>query len=67
MPGTFIRLVRGKTGEILDATGTVTRYLESLPDKTADPQLHRIRLPRLLRTPLHGFPEMQPLRGAKPN
>jgi sulfur-oxidizing protein SoxB len=67
VPGTFIRLVRGETGEILDATDVVARYLESLPDKTADPQLHRIRLLRPLPKSLYGFPEMQPLRGAKPN
>jgi sulfur-oxidizing protein SoxB len=67
VPGTFIRLVRGESGEILDATDVVARYLQSLPDETADPQLHRIRLLRPLPKPLYGFPEMQPLRGAKPN
>jgi 2',3'-cyclic-nucleotide 2'-phosphodiesterase (5'-nucleotidase family) len=67
VPGTFIRLVRGEAGEILDATDVVVRYLQSLPDKTADPQLHRIRLLKPLPKPLYGFPEMQPLRGAKPN
>jgi hypothetical protein len=67
VPGTFIRLVRGETGEILDATDVVTRYLQSLPGETADPPLHRIRLLRPLPKPLYGFPEMQPLRGAKPN
>ena len=67
VPGTFIRLVRGENGEILDATDVVARYLQSLPEQTADPQLHRIRLLRPLPQPLYGFPEMQPLRGAKPN
>ena len=67
VPGTFIRLARGETGEILDATDIVARYLQSLPDKTADPQLNRIRLLRPLPKPLYGSPEMQPLRGAKPN
>jgi len=67
VPGTFIRLVRGESGEILDATDVVARYLQSLPDKTADPALHRIRLLRPLPKPLYDFPEMQPLRGAKPN
>ena len=67
VPGTFIRLVRGETGEILDATDVVARYLQSLPDQTADPQLHRIGLLRPLPQPLYGFPEMQPLRGASPN
>ena len=67
VPGTFIRLVRGETGEILDATDVVARYLQSLPEQTADPQLHRVRLLRPLPKPLYGFPEMQPLGGAKPN
>jgi 2',3'-cyclic-nucleotide 2'-phosphodiesterase (5'-nucleotidase family) len=67
LPGTFIRIVRGDDGEILDATDVVVRYLESLRDKTADPQLHRINLLKPLPAPLYGFPEMQPLRGATPN
>ncbi|HTT37513.1 MAG TPA: 5'-nucleotidase C-terminal domain-containing protein [Burkholderiales bacterium] len=67
VPGTFIRLVRGENGEILDATEVVARYLQSLPDRTADPQLHRIRLLKPLPRPLYGFPELQPLHGAKPN
>jgi len=67
VPGTFIRLVRGENGEILDATEVVARYLQSLPDRTADPQLHRIRLLKRLPRPLYGFPELQPLHGAKPN
>jgi 2',3'-cyclic-nucleotide 2'-phosphodiesterase (5'-nucleotidase family) len=67
VPGTFIRLSRGESGEILDATDIVVRYLDSLPNRTADPQLHRIRLLRPLPKPLYGFPELQPLHGAKPN
>jgi len=67
LPGTFIRLVRGESGEILDATDIVARYLASLPEKSADPQLHRIRLLKPLPKPLYGFPELQPLHGAKPN
>ena len=67
VPGTFIRLVRGESGEILDATDIVVRYLASLPNKTADPQLHRVRLLKPLPKPLYGFPELQPLHGAKPD
>ena len=67
VPGTFIRLSRGENGEILDATDIVARYLESLPNHTADPQLHRMRLLKPLPKPLYGSPEVQPLRGAKPN
>jgi 2',3'-cyclic-nucleotide 2'-phosphodiesterase (5'-nucleotidase family) len=67
IPGTFIQVLRGESGEILDGTDIVIRYIESLPNKTADPQLHRIRLLKPLPKPLFGFPEMQPLRGARPN
>jgi 2',3'-cyclic-nucleotide 2'-phosphodiesterase (5'-nucleotidase family) len=67
VPGTFIRLVRGENGEILDATEVVARYLQSLPDRAANPQLHRIRLLKPLPRALYGFPELQPLHGAKPN
>lgn len=67
IPGTFIRLLKGESGEILDGTDTVARYLESLPNKTADPQLHRIQLLKPLPKPLFGFPEIQPLHGARPN
>ena len=52
---------------IASATDVVARYLQSLPDKTADPQLRRVRLLRPLPKPLYALPEMQPLRGAKPN
>ena len=64
MPGTFIRVLRGESGEILDGTDIVVRYIESLPDKTVDPQLHRIRLMKPMPRPLFGFPEIQPLHGA---
>jgi 2',3'-cyclic-nucleotide 2'-phosphodiesterase (5'-nucleotidase family) len=67
IPGTFIRILKGESGEILDGTDIVARYLESLPNKTADPQLHRIQLLKPLPKPLFGFPEIQPLRGARPN
>jgi hypothetical protein len=59
--------LKGESGEILDGTDTVARYLESLPNKTADPQLHRIQLLKPLPKPLFGFPEIQPLHGARPN
>jgi sulfur-oxidizing protein SoxB len=67
LPGTFIHIVRGDDGGILDATDVVIRYLESLRDKTADPRLHRVRLLKPLPAPVYGFPELQPLRGARPN
>lgn len=67
VPGTFIRVLRGENGEILDGTDVVAQYLESLPGKTVDPQLHRIRLLKPLPKAVYGFPEIQPLQGAKPN
>ncbi len=67
VPGTFIRIVRGEGGEILDGTEVVVRYLESLPGKTADPKLNRIKLLKPLPKPVFGFPEIQPLHGATPN
>jgi len=66
LPGTLIRIVRGDDGQILDATDVVAMYLESLPDHTATPELHRVRLLKPLPAPLYGFPELQPLRGATP-
>ena len=65
--GTVIQVMRGASGEVLDGTDIVVRYLESLPDKTADPKLHRVHLLKPLPKPLFGFPEIQPLHGAKPN
>lgn len=67
VPGTFIRIVRGENGEILDGADIVARYLESLPNKTVDPKLHRINLLKPLPKPVFGSPEIQPLRGATPN
>lgn len=66
MPGTFIRIVKGEDGSILDGVDVVVRYLDSLPDKTADPKLHRINLLKPLPKPVYGFPEVQPLRGVTP-
>jgi 2',3'-cyclic-nucleotide 2'-phosphodiesterase (5'-nucleotidase family) len=67
VPGAVMQVLRGESGEILDGTDIVVRYLESLPNQTADPLLHRIHLLRPLPRPLFGFPEVQPLHGAKPN
>ncbi|MEK8089058.1 bifunctional UDP-sugar hydrolase/5'-nucleotidase [Thermithiobacillus plumbiphilus] len=67
LPGTFIRVVKDDSGEALDATEVVVRYLASLPNRTVTPQLKRIRLMQPLPKPLYGFPELQPLRGAHPD
>ena len=66
-PGTAIQVLRGEGGEILDGTDIAVRYIESLPDKTVDPQPHRVHLLKPLPRRLYGFPEIQPLHGARPN
>lgn len=48
----------------MDGTEVVVQYLESLPERTADTQLNRIRLLAPLPAAKFGFPEVQPLRGA---
>jgi hypothetical protein len=42
----------------------VVRYLQSLPDRTANPDLNRIRVVKPLPKPQFKNPEVQPLRGA---
>lgn len=59
-----ITVLKDKDGTPLDGTEIVVRYLESLPAKTADPQLDRIRLARPLPAPPPGLKIVQPLRGA---
>lgn len=53
-------------GTPIDATEVVARYLETLPERTANPALHRIRLLQPLPAPRYFFPEVQPLWGAQP-
>lgn len=67
LPGTFIRVVRGENGEILDGTDIVAQYLASLPDRTVEQISARVRLLKNLPAAVFGFPELQPLRGARPN
>lgn len=73
LPATDIVVLKDRDGSALDGTEVVVNYLASLPDKTADVQLNRISLKsRATGAPLQmppyqfGFPEVQPLRGAKP-
>jgi 2',3'-cyclic-nucleotide 2'-phosphodiesterase (5'-nucleotidase family) len=65
-PATNITVLKDSDGSPLDATEIVARYLETLPNRTADPALHRIRLVKPLPPARFGFPEVQPLRGAQP-
>jgi hypothetical protein len=59
-----ITVLKDKDGNSLDGTEVVVRYLESLPAKSADTQLERIRLAKPLPAPPPGLKIIQPLRGA---
>ncbi len=67
IPGTFIRVVKDDSGEPLDATEIVARYLQSLPERTASPAGDRVHLLKPLPRAAFGFPEIQPLHGARPD
>lgn len=58
-----IRVVSDDSGQPLDGTEVVARYLASLAEQTANPAGPRIRLARPLPRPVFGNPEIQPLRG----
>lgn len=60
---TAVEVLKGESGEALDATEIVVRYLASLPDRTAYTRINRIRLTRPLPAPAFGNPEIQPLKG----
>lgn len=62
-----IELVSDETGQAVDATEVVVRYLASLPGQMANPTLNRIRLVKPLPAPRHGNPEIQPLAGCAPD
>ena len=64
VPATDISLLKDTDGNAMDGTEVVVQYLRSLPDQTADPVLNRIKLLAPLPGSSHGFPEVQPLRGA---
>ena len=73
LPATHIVVLKDSDGGALDGTEVVVNYLNSLPDKTADVLLNRISLkskttgePIPMPPYRFGFPEVQPLRGAKP-
>ena len=66
VPATDISVLRDEQGNPLDGVEVVVLYLQSLPGRTASPELNRIRLPRPLPMPQFGNPEVQPLRGAIP-
>ena len=64
VPAADIEVLRDGEGRPLDGVEVVVRYLQSLPDRTARPELNRIRVMQPLPKPQFGNPEIQPLRGA---
>ena len=60
-----IEVLQGADGRPLDGVEVVVRYLESLPERTANPEQNRIRLARPLPPSTFGSPEVQPWRGAR--
>lgn len=58
-----IKVLKDKYGGIVDATEIVAYYLQSLPNKTVDPQKNRVRLLSPLPKPISDNQEIQPLRG----
>ena len=63
--GATVTVLVDEIGNQLDVTEVVVRYLASLPNRTANPQGHRINLLKPLPPPAFGNPEIQPLRGVK--
>ena len=64
LPATNIEVVKDEKGNPLDGVEVVVRYLQSLPGKTANPELNRIKLLVPLPPARNGSPEIQPWRGA---
>ncbi len=65
IPATEIQVLKDEKGANLDGTEVVVRYLQSLPDKTVNPVINRIRLLKPLPADTFGNPEIQPWRGVK--
>ncbi|MDH4273683.1 MAG: 5'-nucleotidase C-terminal domain-containing protein [Gammaproteobacteria bacterium] len=65
---TNIRVLKDQNGSALDATDIVAFYLQTLPDKTVNPALNRVRLMKPLPKAITRNRELQPWRGAvRPN
>ena len=65
IPAGNIEVVKDEKGNPLDGVEVVVRYLQSLPGKTANPELNRIKLLMPLPPAVSGSPEVQPWRGAQ--
>lgn len=64
LPVTNISVLTDEAGKELDGVEVVVRYLQKLPNKTANPELNRIKLLKPLPKAISGSPEVQPWRGA---
>jgi len=58
-----IKVLRDADGRIVDATHIVAYYLQTLPNKTVNPELNRVKLLKPLPKPIWKNREIQPLRG----
>jgi len=58
-----IKVLRDADGGIVDATHIVAYYLQTLPNKTVNPELNRVKLLKPLPKPIWKNREIQPLKG----
>jgi hypothetical protein len=65
VPVKNVQILKDEHGQALDGVEVVVRYLNSLPNKTANPELNRIKLWQPLPKAISESPEVQPWRGAK--
>jgi len=65
VPVKNVQVLKDDKGQPLDGVEVVVRYLNSLPDRTANPALNRITLKRPLPRAISASPEVQPWRGAQ--
>lgn len=65
VPSKNIRVVKDDDGSPMDGTEAVVRYVRTWPERMVRTDLNRIRLTEPLPAPRYGFPEIQPLAGAK--
>lgn len=63
MPALNIRVLKNAYGGDVDATEIVAYYLQTLPSKTVNPELGRIKLLKPLPQPIGSNREIQPLKG----
>lgn len=65
LPAANIEVVKDEKGMPLDGVEIVVRYLQSLPNKTANPELNRIKLLKPLSPASTASPEVQPWHGVQ--